>query len=67
VSYINITNVSKQAIPIDVKPEGGDFYRDGRQIHLQGGKSITLPASYVSMGQLENLKLRQQLRVVHVA
>lgn len=60
---ITLTNVSRQMIPVQIKPPNGDFYLHERQARIMPGKSLTVPLSHVSQGQIENLKARHELRI----
>ncbi len=62
---LRIYNSSKQMIPIQVKPPGGDFYTSEQQIRLAPGKDVVLPKSHLRMAQIDNLKRRRMLKVVY--
>lgn len=61
---IRVTNCSKQMIPIQAKPPGGDFYRNEQQVRIRPGASIELPKSYLMEEQIVNLQKRGMIRVL---
>ena len=61
--YVEIMNISKQMIPLQVKPPGGDFYIEEQQIRLRPGKSAVVPKDHLLWSQIENCKARGQLKV----
>jgi len=61
---IHIYNRSKQTIPLQVKPPGGDFFLHEQAVQLNPGKTVKLPKSYVNQSQIENLQKRQQIQVI---
>jgi len=63
---VRLTNISRQAISVQVKPPGGDFFRDERQVRMGAGKSVVLPKDYLLWHQITNLKGSRKLRVVDV-
>lgn len=62
---ICVYNCSKQMIPIQVRPPGGDFFKSEHQIRLAPGKSVTLIKSHVRQEQIDNLQQRRMIKVVH--
>lgn len=61
--YVTVTNISGQMIPLQLRPEGGDFFIHERQARLLAGKSITVPRNYINQGQIDNLRARHEVRV----
>jgi len=62
---IRIYNPTKQMIPIQVKPPGGDFFLHEQTIYLGAGKTVKLPKSYVNQSQLRNLQSSRSLKVIY--
>lgn len=62
---IRLYNSSKQALRLQVRPPGGDFYTSEQQVTLNPGKQISLIKSHLNMEQVLNLQKRSMLRVVH--
>ena len=58
-----ITNVSRQLIPVQVRRPGGDFYKDEQQIRIKPGETVRLPAAMLLQHQLDNCKLRHELKI----
>ena len=61
---MRIYNRSKQTIPLQVKPPGGDFFLHEQAVQLRPGKTVKLPKSYVNGSQIENLCKRRQIQVL---
>jgi len=61
---VRVYNRSKQTIPLQVKPPGGDFFLHEQAVQLRPGKSVKLPKSYVNEPQIENLRRRRQIQVL---
>ena len=59
-----ITNRSRQMVPIQVKPPGGDFFYEEHQIRLNCGKSVTLPKRYLNWAQIENCRGRGDISII---
>jgi hypothetical protein len=59
-----IYNRSKQMIPIQVAPPGGDFYLSEQQVHLRPGKTVQVAKSHLRWEQIQNLAARGILQVV---
>lgn len=64
VKFVTICNRSRQTIPLQVKPPGGDFYMQERQVRIPAGKSVQLPADYLMDAQVENLQAKQELQII---
>lgn len=62
---IRVYNRSRQTLPLQVKPPGGDFYLHEQQIHLQPGKSVMVPKDHLRMDQVMNLAARGILKVTY--
>lgn len=62
---ITLYNCSRQMIPLQVRAPGSDFYTNEQQIRLGSGKTVTLPKSHVRLEQIDNLRKRRILSVVH--
>ena len=60
---VKIYNKGKQAIRLQVRPPGGDFYKIEQQIAVNVGKSVILPKSHLLWEQVENLQKSGFLRV----
>ena len=63
-AVVRIYNRSKQVIPLQVKPPGGDFFLHEQAVQLRPGKTVKLPKSYVNEAQIDNLQRRQQVQVI---
>jgi hypothetical protein len=63
-AVLRLMNIGKQTIPLEVKPEGGDFYRDRSNVYLHPKKVVDLPKSYLNMKQIENLQKKRHLKIV---
>ena len=61
---VQIYNRSKQTIPLQVRPPGGDFFLHEQAIQLGPGKTVTLPKTYTNEAQINNLQRRQQIQVI---
>jgi len=61
---VRIYNRSKQTIPLQAKPPGGDFFLHEQAVQLGPGKTVTLPKSYINAQQVENLQRRRQIQVI---
>ena len=61
---VRIYNRSKQTIPLQVKPPGGDFFLHEQAVQLRAGKTVKLPKSYVNEAQIDNLQRRRQIQVL---
>jgi len=59
-----IYNCSNQMLPLQVRPPGGDFYRNEQQVRLLPGTDVTLPKSHLRADQIDNLQKRQMIKVV---
>lgn len=63
-SIIRLMNIGKQTIPLEVKPEGGDFYTDRSTVYLHINKVVDLPKSFLNMDQINNLQKRRHIKIV---
>ncbi len=61
--YVNIQNISKQMIGLQVKPNNGDFFIEERQIRINPGKTVRLLKDFLLWSQVTNLQARHILRV----
>ena len=61
---VQIYNRSKQTIPLQAKPPGGDFFLHEQAIQLRPGKTVKLPKSYINDAQIENLQRRREIQVI---
>lgn len=61
---VRIYNRSKQTIPLQVKPPGGDFFLHEQAVQLGPGKTVKLPKNYINEGQINNLQRRRQIQVL---
>lgn len=61
---ITLYNQSKQAIPIHVRPPGGEFYQSEQQVTIRPSKSISLIKEHVNMDQVNNLQRRGMLKII---
>jgi len=61
---MRLYNRSKQTVPLQVKPPGGDFFLHEQAVQLGPGKSVKLPKSYVNAAQVENLQRRRIIQVL---
>ncbi len=64
-NFIRLYNKSRQMLPISAKAPKGDFFIHESTIQLQPGRSVTLPRSHVNMDQIQNLRARTFLKIVH--
>ncbi len=62
---IKIYNTSKQAVRLQLRPPGGDFYATEQQVSVNPGQVVTLPKSHLIQEQVDNLQRRQMLRVLY--
>ena len=63
--YVMISNISKQMIPIQLRPPTGvDFYAGEQSVPLTKGKSAKFPKSRLRMAQVDNLQKSGMIRVV---
>jgi len=62
---INVYNVSKQVICLQLRAPGGDFYTSEQQVRIMPGKHATLPKSYTREDQITNLCKRGTIRVIY--
>jgi hypothetical protein len=61
--YIIIYNVSKQSIPIQLKPPiGVDFFQGEQTIYVHKGKSGKFPKSRLRDNQIQNLRKSGRIR-----
>ncbi len=67
---VRIENLSRQMIPLQVKPPNGDFYVEEQQIRLspagKKGCAVKLPKKYLNMAQIENCKSRRFISVTEI-
>ena len=62
--YVVIYNISKQLIPIQLKPpKGVDFFQGEQTINLHKGKSGKFPQSRLRTNQITNLRKSGRIRV----
>jgi hypothetical protein len=52
-------------IPLQARAPGSDFYSNEQQIRLMPGKDVSLPKSYLRKDQIDNLKARRMIKVLH--
>jgi hypothetical protein len=62
---VRLYNRSKQLIPIEVCPPGGDFFMHRQQIQLRPGKHVTLPKSYLNEKQITNLQKKRFITILY--
>ena len=62
---VRVYNCSKQLIQLQVKPPGGDFYTNESQIRINPGTDVLLPKTHLRQDQLENLKKKGFIKIVH--
>lgn len=62
---VRILNISKQMIPLQVRPPGGDFFIHEQQVRLAVGGSAILPKSYLMDNQIRNLTAKRMIQVVY--
>lgn len=62
---VRIYNQSKQTIPLETCPPGGDFYRHRQQIQLRPNKWVDLPKSFLNIKQIENLTKKRFIKVLY--
>ena len=65
LGVVRIYNRSKQTIPLQVKPPGGDFFLHEQAVQLGPGKTVKLPKSYINESQVENLQRRREIQVIY--
>ena len=63
---VQITNISRQRIDIQVQRKDGDFYLEQQQARLLPGKSVVLPRDHIMPAQLENLQARRSIRTANI-
>ncbi len=64
-STMRLYNCGKQALRLQVRPPGGDFFTSEQQVTLNPGRDVTIIKSHLNMEQVNNLKKRGMLRVVY--
>ena len=62
---VRVYNSSNQLIQLQVKPPGGDFYTNESQIRINPGDDVLLPKTHLRQDQLENLKKKGFIKIVH--
>jgi len=62
---IQVYNRSRQMIPLQVKPPGGDFFLHEQTVYLHPGKTVRLPKSFVNDKQISNLQARRQIQILN--
>lgn len=63
-TVIKIYNRSRQMIPLQVKPPGGDYFLHEQTIYLSPKKTVSIPSGYLLADQIKNLKARRELAIV---
>lgn len=64
-AMLRIYNCSKQLIPLQVRPPGGDFYTSEQQVRLAPGGDVLLPKTHLRQEQIENLQKRRMIRILY--
>lgn len=62
---IRLMNISKQMIPLQVRPPQGDFYLHEQQVRINPGATVMLPKNHLRSDQLQNLQSRRMIRVIY--
>ncbi len=62
---IRIYNNSGQMVSLSLRAPGGDFYVAESQVRIMPKKTADLPRSHVLMDQINNLRGRGVIRVLH--
>ena len=65
LEVVRLYNRSKQTIPLQVKPPGGDFFLHEQAVQRRPGKTVKLPKNYINVAQVENLQRRRQIQVIY--
>jgi hypothetical protein len=62
---IRVYNNSRQLIQLQARPPGGNFYMNESQIRIQPGHDVLLPKAHLRQDQLENLKKKGFIKILH--
>jgi len=62
---IRIYNNSKQLLSIQMRAPKSDFYSNEQQVRINPGQDAELPKSHVRMEQINNLKSKGFIKVLH--
>lgn len=57
--------MSKQVIPLQVKPPQGDFFLHEQQVWLRPGKNVLLPKDNLIQDQIRNLQASRMVKVIY--
>lgn len=62
---LRLYNASKQALRLQVRPPGGDFFTSEQQVTLNPGQQVNLIKTHVNMDQVQNLQKRGMIKIVY--
>jgi len=62
---VRLYNSSKQMIPLQVRAPGSEFYTGETQVRLDPGKDVLLPYGHLREDQINNLKRRGMIKILH--
>jgi hypothetical protein len=62
---IRVYNNSRQLIQLQARPPGGNFYTNESQVRIPPGQDVLLPKTHLRQDQLENLKKKGFIKILH--
>jgi hypothetical protein len=62
---VRVYNNSKQLIQLQLRPPGSDFYTNEIQVRINPGQDVLVPKTHLLYSQVENLKKRGFIKILH--